>query len=118
MSAHWPKSLGVAVLEWRVREHKTQEKGAAHLGTYQTALSRWERGLYPPDFVALWRAGISIDALLMRAAEIEKAHLARVVETEKAHLDAEACYALGRALLDRPDLHATVTEILAREGAE
>jgi len=95
------------VREWRVRETGTQKAAADRLSVSQSGLSRWETGENEPDYAALWRAGVSIDALLTRAAEIEK-----------AHLDAEACYALGRALRERPDLHATVTEILAREEAE
>ena len=107
MSAHWSKSLGEAVREWRIREHATQKAAAELLSVHPSALCRWESGQQVADLVALWRVGVNIDALLTRATEIEK-----------AHLDAEACHALGRALLDRPDLHATVTEILAREEAE
>ena len=107
VSVHWPKSLGEAVREWRLRECGTQKAATELLSVHQSAICRWESGQQGADLVALWRAGVSIDALLTRAAEIER-----------AHLDAEACHALARALLDRPDLHATVTEILAREGAE
>jgi transcriptional regulator with XRE-family HTH domain len=107
MNAHWPKSLGEAVREWRLRECGTQKAATELLSVHQSAICRWESGQQAPDLVALWRAGVSIDALLTRAAEIER-----------THLDAEACYTLARALLDRPDLHATVTEILVREGAE
>lgn len=107
MSAHWSKALGEAVREWRVRECGTQKAAGELLSVHLSGICRWESGRQGADLVALWRAGVGIDALLTRAAEIER-----------AHLDAEACYALGRALLDRPELHSTVTEILAREGAE
>jgi len=49
----------------------------------------------------MWRAGARVDALLTRAAQIEKASLAT-----------EAIRSLAQKLHDRPDLLARVQEIL------